>query len=225
MGAELWPAWLSTVALRTYWTDIYRGPLAAFQTIAMDGATVVGLANSAPFYLPPGSPLPDKGWDAVLEWAVQGAQSGRAANTLTALSVAIRPSQRGTGLAQRLLEAMKLPANAAGLSRMVAPVRPTLKALYPLQDFATYCAWRRTDGTPFDPWLRTHEALGAKVIGPAMQSQTITGTLEQWQRWTGMRFPASGRFAIPGALAPLDMDLKADLGVCLEPNLWMEHPL
>ena len=113
----------------------------------------------------------------------------------------------------------------AGLGSMVAPVRPTLKAAYPLQDFATYCAWRRADGTPFDPWLRTHEAMGATIIGPAMASQTITGTLEQWQRWTGMRFPASACYAIPGALAPLDIDLAADTGICLEPNLWMEHPL
>ncbi|MNL57394.1 hypothetical protein D3C87_1809510 [compost metagenome] len=58
-----------------------------------------------------------------------------------------------------------------------------------------------------------------------MASQTITGTLEQWQRWTGMRFPASARYAIPGALAPLDIDLAADSGICIEPNLWMEHPL
>lgn len=225
MGSQLWPAWLSTAALRAYWSDIYQRPLAAFQTIALDGETVVGLANSIPFHLPVGEALPDAGWDAVLEWGVQGAQGGPAANTLSALSVAIRPEQRGTGLARLLLEAMKPPARTAGLTRMVAPVRPTLKALYPLQGFATYCAWRREDGTPFDPWLRTHEAMGAWVIGPAMASQTMTGTLEQWQHWTGMRFPETGRYAIPGALAPLDIDIAADRGICLEPNLWMEHPL
>ena len=225
MGGELWPIWLSTAALRAYWSEIYQGPLAAFQTIATEGDTVVGLANSIPFFLPPGDPLPDTGWDAVLEWGVTGARQGRNANTLSALSVAIRPEQRGTGLAKRLLEAMKPPARAAGLGTMVAPVRPTHKALYPLQDFATYCAWKREDGTPFDPWLRTHEAMGAKVIGPAMASQTITGTITQWQRWTGLRFPASGHYAIPGALAPLAIDLAADSGICLEPNLWMEHPL
>jgi GNAT superfamily N-acetyltransferase len=225
MGGEQWPVWLSTAALRSYWTEIYRGPLAAFQTIASDGDVVVGLANSIPFHLPSGDPLPDAGWDAVLEWGVVGAREGKPANMLSALSVAIRPEQRGTGLARRLLEAMKPPARSAGIARMVAPVRPTHKALYPLQDFATYCAWRREDGTPFDPWIRTHEALGAKVLGPAPASQTITGTLEQWQRWTGLRFPVSGRYAIPGALAPLDVDLPGNTGICLEPNLWMEHPL
>ncbi len=226
MGGDQWPVWLSTAAFRAYWSELYQPSLARHQTIAVDGdGRVVGLANSVPFFLPPGAPLPDTGWDAVLEWGVTGARAGTAPNTLSALSVAIDPGHRGTGLAARLLEAMKPPARAAGVTRMVAPVRPTLKASYPLQDFTTYCGWRREDGTPFDPWLRTHEALGATVIGPATASQTITGTLEQWQRWTGLRFPASGLYAIPGALAPLEIDLAADRGVCLEPNLWMEHPL
>lgn len=225
MGGELWPAWLSTAALRTYWPSLYQGQLATYQTIAVDEAsgTVVGLGNSVPF--PRGGSLPDTGWDWVLEQGVLAARAGSPVNALSALSVAIRPEQRGTGLAQRLLDAMKPPARAAGLASMVAPVRPTLKAAYPLQDFATYCGWRREDGTPFDPWLRTHEAMGGTIIGPAMASQTITGTLEQWQRWTGMRFPASARYAITGALAPLDIDLAADSGICIEPNLWMEHPL
>lgn len=225
MGEGLWPDWLSTAALRAYWPEIYRGSLAAYQTIALDGDAVVGLANAIPFHLPSGDALPDTGWDAVLEWGVTGARAGRTPNMLSALSVAIVPAQRGTGLAQRLLEAMKPPARAAGIARMVAPVRPTTKALYPLQDFETYCNWRRADGTPFDPWLRTHGALGATVIGPAMASQTIIGTIEQWQRWTGLRFPADGLYAIAGALAPVRIDLAADQGTLLEPNLWMEHPL
>lgn len=226
MGSDQWPVWLSTEALRAYWSELYKGPLGGYQTIALDdNGKVIGLANSVPFHLPAGAPLPDTGWDAVLEWGVTGAAAGTAPNMLSALSVAIDPSHRGTGLAARLLQAMKPPARAAGIGTMVAPVRPTLKAAYPLQDFMTYCGWRREDGTPFDPWLRTHEALGATVIGPAMASQTIIGTLEQWQRWTGLRFPASGRYAIPGALAPLEVDIAADRGICLEPNLWMEHPL
>ena len=225
MGSSLWPDWLSTAALRRYWSAIYEPPLASHQTIAVADGTgdVVGLANSIPF--PRDDALSDTGWDWVLECGVLAARAGRPVNALSALSIAIVPSHRGTGLAQRLLAAMKPPAHAAGLETMVAPVRPTLKANYPLQDFATYCSWRRDDGTPFDPWLRTHEAMGATVIGPAMASQTMTGTPDQWQRWTGMRFPASGRYAIPGALAPLAIDLAADRGTCIEPNLWMEHPL
>jgi GNAT superfamily N-acetyltransferase len=226
MSGALWPTWLSSDAMRTYWAAIYEPPLTFYQTIALDETgQVVGLGNSIPFYLAPGEPLPHAGWDAVLELGVIGARKGTTPNTLSALAVAIKPDQRGTGLAVRLLDAMKPPARAAGIATMVAPVRPTLKSAYPLQDFETYCAWRRPDGTPFDPWLRTHEAIGAQIIGPAPASQTIHGTVAQWQKWTGLGFPASGRYAIPGALAPLEIDLDADLGVCIEPNLWMQHPL
>ena len=227
MGEEIWPAYLITAALTEYWDDLYLPALARFQTLAVDDASgaVVGLGNSVPFWREPDAPLPDKGWDAVLELGVTAARQGMPVNALSALSVAIRPAYRGTGLAERLLGAMKPPAQAAGLTSMVAPVRPTLKSLYPLQDFATYCSWRRPDGTPFDPWLRTHEALGATVIGPAMASMTMTGTIAQWQDWSGLRFPASGLYAIAGALAPLEVDLTADRATYIEPNLWMQHPL
>jgi hypothetical protein len=107
---------------------------------------------------------------------------------------------------------------------MVAPVRPTLKARYPLQDFATYCGWRRPDGELFDPWLRTHERLGATIIGPANRSMTVTATIAEWESWTGLRFPASTAYAIAGALAPLQVNLETGLGTYAEPNLWMRHP-
>jgi hypothetical protein len=187
--------------------------------------TVVGLANSIPFLRDIDASLPDRGWDAVLEQGAIAARDDTPVNALSALAIAIPPSHRGTGLAQRLLGAMKPPALAAGLTSMVAPVRPTLKASYPLQDFATYCGWSREDGLPFDPWLRTHVQLGAVVLGPAMNSMTVSATLEQWQSWTGLRFPQSGHYAIPGGLAPVQADLSTGQGIYREPNLWMEHPL
>jgi len=227
MSEAVWPDYLITAALLEFWDDLYLPALARFQTLAVDDASgaVVGLGNSVPFWREPDAPLPDTGWDAVLELGVTAARQGTPVNALSALAVAILPAHRGTGLAERLLGAMKPPAHAAGLTSMVAPVRPTVKSLYPLQDFATYCSWRRPDGTPFDPWLRTHEALGATVIGPAMASMTITATVAQWQEWTGLRLPASGRYAVAGALAPLDVDLATDKATYIEPNLWMQHPL
>lgn len=225
MGGSVWPPYLATAAYRAYWSDLYKPALARHQTIAVEDGEVVALANSVPFWWEPGTDLPDEGWDWVLERGVTSAREGTPVNAVSALSVAIRHSHRGTGLAPRMLEAMKPPARAAGLEAMVAPVRPTHKASYPLQDFATYCAWQREDGTPFDPWLRAHVALGATMIAPAMHSMTVTGTIEQWQKWTGLRFPESGEYAIAGALAPLQVDVAADRGIYLEPNFWMQHPL
>ena len=224
IGASAWPRFLSTQSLRDNWPALYEPKLRGFQTFALDDGEVVGSANCIPFRWPDGS-LPGEGWDWVLANGAGAMRSDAETDALSALAVVVLPSHRGTGLAAELLGAMKHTARSAGLTRMVVPVRPTLKASYPLQDFATYCAWRRTDGSIFDPWLRTHEKLGARVLHPAPASMTVRGSVGDWEDWTGLRFPASGRYAVPGALAPVEIDIAADIGVYREPNLWMEHPL
>lgn len=227
LSVGLWPAYLKTTALLTYWDELYSPSLSRFQTIAIDATSgdVIAVGNSIPFYQAPNVPLPDTGWDWVIEQGVLAARDGSPVNSLSALAVTIAPAYRGSGLAVQLLEAMKPAARELGLTDMVAPVRPTLKARYPLQDFATYCGWRRPDGELFDPWLRTHERLGATIIGPANRSMTVTAPVEQWESWTGLRFPATSAYAISGALAPLQIDLATGLGTYEEPNLWMRHPL
>ena len=227
MSAGLWPAYLKTQALLTYWDELYSPSLSRFQTIATDAATgeVIAVGNSVPFFQAQDTPLPDTGWDWVIEQGVSAARDGTPVNSLSALAVTISPAHRGSGLAVQLLNAMKPPARAMELTDMVAPVRPTLKARYQLQDFATYCGWRRPDGELFDPWLRTHERLGASIIGPANRSMTVTAAITDWENWTGLRFPATGAYAISGALAPLQISLETGLGTYEEPNLWMRHPL
>jgi hypothetical protein len=51
----------------------------------------------------------------------------------------------------------------------------------------------------------------------------IPGSIPQWEEWTGMCFPESGPYVVPGALRPVDMDLEANRGVYVEPNVWMHH--
>ena len=75
--------------------------------------------------------------------------------------------------------------------RVIAPVRPTLKPRYPLSPIEEFARWTRPDGAPLDPWLRTHWRLGARIIATAPRSQTMTGTVAEWQAWTGMAFPAT----------------------------------
>jgi hypothetical protein len=53
----------------------------------------------------------------------------------------------------------------------------------------------------------------------------VTGTISEWEDWTDMHFPESGPYVVPGALRPVEMDLERDLGVYIEPNVWMRHPL
>jgi hypothetical protein len=106
---------------------------------------------------------------------------------------------------------------------MIAPVRPTLKSRYPLTDIAEFMTWTRDDGLPLDPWLRTHVRLGATILAPAPVSQTMTGTVTEWEQWTGMAFPASGTYVITDGLTTLEIDRPADTGIYREPNIWMRH--
>jgi hypothetical protein len=51
----------------------------------------------------------------------------------------------------------------------------------------------------------------------------ISGSLQSWQTWTGMSFQSSGEYIIPGALAPIKIDVENDSGEYIEANVWMLH--
>lgn len=168
------------------------------------------------------STLPS-GYTQALIRAVEGRERGVEPNTLVICGAVVTPSLRGRGLAGETLIALRRTAQAAGLARVIVPVRPTRKALYPLTPIESFMTWRRDDGTAFDPWVRTHERVGAKILSAAPESQTMTGTVTEWERWTGLNFPDSGDYVIPGGLSVLRIDRSADEGVYQEPNIWMQH--
>jgi hypothetical protein len=118
---------------------------------------------------------------------------------------------------------MRSTAAAHGLTTLIAPVRPTLKHRYPLTPLDRYARWTRPDGSPFDPWVRVHWRLGAEFLRVAPQSMVVTGTVEEWEIWTGLRFPESGPYVVPGALQPVMIDRERDRGRYEDPNLWMRH--
>ncbi len=51
----------------------------------------------------------------------------------------------------------------------------------------------------------------------------ISGTVGEWEQWTGMAFPESGRYVVPEALDLVEIDREQDTGRYREPNLWMRH--
>lgn len=88
-----------------------------------------------------------------------------------------------------------------------------------------YAQWRRSDGRLFDPWLRTHERLGARFAGIGTHGNVFRGTVAEWEQWTGFAFPGSGQYIVVGALEPLHIHHDRDEGVLIEPNVWMVHPV
>ncbi|MEV6216039.1 GNAT family N-acetyltransferase [Nocardia sp. NPDC051833] len=163
------------------------------------------------------------GYTQALVQAVEGRERREPPDTLVICGAVVVPSLRGRGYAGQALMALRRAAEAAGLSRVIVPVRPTTKAFYPLTPIESFMTWRRDDGTAFDPWVRTHERLGAKILTAAPASQTMTGTVSEWERWTRLPLPESGDYVIRGGLSVLRVDRSADQGVYHEPNIWMRH--
>ena len=50
------------------------------------------------------------------------------------------------------------------------------------------------------------------VATPLPQSLHITGSVADWESWTGMVFPESGDYIFPEGLAPVRIDRESDLG-------------
>ncbi|KAL9637233.1 MAG: hypothetical protein Q9164_002319 [Protoblastenia rupestris] len=110
-------------------------------------------------------------------------------NALSALDIVVKEDRRRLGIAERLIEAMKLVAQEERLQILVVPVRPTRKADFPsvsMEDYvsrthkvgepkspSTPILLQPTDSSrcqlpgyaaarhelPFDPWLRKHVLL------------------------------------------------------------------
>jgi GNAT superfamily N-acetyltransferase len=145
------------------------------------------------------------------------------ANALCALVIMVPRAIQGRGVSRLAVEAMVDVARHNGFASLIAPVRPSWKDRYPLVPIERYASWRREDGLLFDPWLRVHERLGARILRPEPESLRITGTVAEWEAWTGMAFPESGQYVFPGGLTLLTVSREDDLGSYWEPNVWMEH--
>jgi hypothetical protein len=166
--------------------------------------------------------LPD-GYDGALVRAVEGHENGTAPTALSFMAAAVANGQTRRGLAAAALDAVRERGQAQGLSHVIAPLRPTWKSRYPLVPMERYAGWTREDGLSVDPWIRTHQRMGATVLAPARRSMVITGSVEEWESWTGMVFPESGRYVVPDALGLVDVDREQDTGTYVEENLWVRH--
>jgi GNAT superfamily N-acetyltransferase len=207
-SGRLWPSLFTTFA--------------RYQILLFDGDKVVGVAHSAPIAwdgTPAGLPESIAG---ILESATGTAKPGRRPTALAALT-AITAGHEGRGFGAELLKAMQALAREHGLGTLVASVRPSQKARYPLAPMERYVRWTRPDGAPLDPWIRAHWRLGAEIVRVVARTLMIEGTVDQWQDWTEMAFPDSGPYVVPGALQPVVIDRDREEGRYEDPNVWMVH--
>lgn len=197
-----------------------------FALLDTETGRMAAMGNSLPFYWnQPLEDLPEGGWDWVLVKAVEDHKAGIQPNFQSAIQINIHPDYRSQRLSTRMVESMRAIGQSRGFEYLVAPVRPTQKSSYPLISIDDYIKWTNEEGLPFDAWLRVHARMGARIIKPCHEAMTITGSRTEWEEWTGLRLPQSGRYVIPGALNPVEIDLENDRGIYVEPNVWMAHRL
>jgi len=72
---------------------------------------------------------------------------------------------------------MATMARRVCLAPLVAPVRPSWKDRFPLTSIVDYTIWQRRNGIPFDPWIRVHVRLGARILLPEPNSMEFTAQL------------------------------------------------
>lgn len=193
---------------------------AHLQALFVDGRSraLVARARTIPFC-----------WDGTLEdlpdgidsLGLQAVSDGRAPTALSALSAEVIAAHQRSGLSALVLTTMVTIARRAGLAPLVAPVRPMWKDRFPLRSIDDYARWERRDGLPFDPWIRLHIRLGARILRPEPRSMEFTGSVSDWEAWTGCRFHRDGTYLFPGGLAPLEV--IGGVGRYWEPNVWMRH--
>ena len=188
---SVWPEFIFHDSISNQYVDRVQERFPRYDVTVVDGQRVVaggwGVVLSWDQTI---DDLPD-GYDGALVRSFSTHDEGRG-NTLSVMAAAVRPDCQGMGLSALVLMELRERALDGGLVSVIAPVRPTLKSRYPLTPIERFATWRRTDGEHVDPWIRIHERLGAAVLAVASRSMVISGSVEDWERWTGMLFPDSG---------------------------------
>ncbi len=222
LEAQAWPRFMLHGDVRS-WHSLFESFASCQLLLCHANGELLAVGHTVPLYWDGSFAGLPATIEEIIVRAVHGHDEDRPANAVSALAAMVDPAHRGQGLSRRIVEEMKALAARRGCGSLIAPVRPTWKGRYPLMPMERYVAWQRDDGAPFDPWLRVHHSLGARPLGIAPATVTVSAPLADWEEWTGMIFPASGSYVVPGALQPVSIDRVQDLGFYQDPNYWMEH--
>ncbi len=131
LAGEAWPTFMLH-ADTPYWNSLFD-TFAGSQILFCDPAgNLIALGHTIPFIwdgttedLPPTI-------NEVMERAMAVHRHRRSPTALSAMAALVSPEHQGRGLSSEILQAMRSLAANHGMHSLVAPVRPTLKSLYPL---------------------------------------------------------------------------------------------
>jgi hypothetical protein len=192
----------------------------AMHLVAVDDDEVVANIDAFGFEWD-GDPktLPEEGWRAAIIAAQDGFSQQPAWACAHGASILVKARQGG--LAADLLVALRDKALSLGYQGLVAPVRPTFRAKMPHLTIEEYAEMRLPDGRHFDPWIRTHERVGGKIIGTSTRSMYWYGERKQWEEWAGLKLPDNGKLLIDGSTGWLE--IIDGFGTLVEDSVWLCH--
>jgi hypothetical protein len=61
------------------------------------------------------------------------------------------------------------------------------------------------------------------VLKITPRGNTVEAAVADWQRWTGMEFPTSGHYIVPGAFQPIVLRRTRQRVRYEEANVWLLH--
>ena len=169
--------------------------------------------------------LPDDAFEWGLAKGIKDFEDSKEINAALGVQIIIPQNFQGKRISHIAVTEIKNMCVKMGIQKLIIPVRPTLKSKYPINDIANYIKWTNDKGLPFDPWLRVHVEHNGKIIKPCNEAVKIKGSIKQWETWTKMSFPESGMYVVDGALCPVKIDKKNDVGVYTEPNVWVSYKI
>ncbi len=222
---DVWPEYNEHgEELNYYWRQLYD-VFPGWQFVLIDAGeeTILAKGHTIPVAWDGTDEDLGPGIDATIAGAFRLRQEGGRPTAVCAMAAEVPPRYQGTGLAPVMLSAMADLTREAGLADLIAPVRPSHKDRYPTIPMERYARWVRDDGMPFDPWMRAHVRMGARIGPAAPKSQHIAGTVANWESWTKMPFPETGDYVFPAGLATVRIDRENDTGEYWEPNIWIIH--
>jgi GNAT superfamily N-acetyltransferase len=226
LTAEAWPEFIRHDDISDqYWNRMIEY-YAEYQLLLVDNDEILSIITTVPLsYEGIISSLPDKGWDWVVQKSVEDYENNRKPTLLAGIQIVINPDFQGKGLSYAAVSEMSAHAKRFGFSQLLIPVRPSEKYKFPLIPIDDYLKWHNEKAYSMDPWIRVHEKLGGKVLNICYEAMRITGTIEEWEEWTGQSFPISGNYIIEKGLVPLKINIEEKQGYYIEPNVWVLHEI
>ncbi len=180
------------------------------------------------FWNQPDEMLPEEGFD----WGISNAQKlyreKVTPNCLVGTAMNVLPKWKNYGLSDLCGHYILELTRKNNFKAFYLPIRPVTKVKHQKMGIEEYVALKDDKGQIFDYWMRAHVAAGAKFIKTAARSEYVTGTVAEWESCLpGEKFPMSGEYLVTdrkfSMVAPLVIDVEKDIGIYVDPGIWLKY--